>query len=225
MPHTLASIMETLSALSDEKRIAINRRNGVTGEQYGVPMGPLRMLAKQIKRDHALGMALWQTGNFDAMVLGVMLMDPKALTEADFEALLARAYAPVLVDELTLRPLCESPLAEPFCIIWRQSPEDLRGRAGWNLAVDRVQRGVCSPDERAVLFAEVESGLQTAPAGKQWAMNHCLCMIGIHHDDWVERCLALGERLGVYRDMKVPKGCTSAFAPEWIRVGRAKRGG
>ena len=225
MAHTLASIMETLSTFSDEKRIAINRRNGVTGEQFGVPMGPLRTLAKQVKRDHGLGMALWQTGNFDAMVLGVMLMDPNVLTEDDFEALLAGAYAPVLVDELTLRPLCGSPLAERFCHVWRHNPEDLKGRAGWNLAVDRVQRGACSPDELAILFSEVESGLQAAPAGKQWAMNYCLSMIGIHHDDWTARCLALGERLGVYRDLKVPKGCTSAYAPEWIRVGRAKRGG
>ncbi len=225
MAYTVASIMERLSALSNEKRMEINRRGGVTGEQFGVPMGPLRALAKEIKRDHALGMELWRTGNFDAMVLGAMLMDPKVLTEADFEASLASAYVPVLVDELTLRPLCESPLAASFCLSWRNSPEDLKGRAGWNLAVDRVQRHVCPPDELGTLFGEVEAGLQTAPANKQWAMNYCLCMIGIHNDAWTERCLALGERLGVYRDLKVPKGCTSAYAPEWIRVGRAKKGG
>lgn len=31
-----------------------------------------------------------------------------------------------------------------------------------------------------------------------------------------KRALAIGEKLGVYRDYPVSKGCTSPFAPIWI---------
>lgn len=36
-------------------------------------------------------------------------------------------------------------------------------------------------------------------------------------------CLALGEKLGVYKDVKVSKGCTSPYALDWIAAGIRKR--
>jgi 3-methyladenine DNA glycosylase AlkD len=39
---------------------------------------------------------------------------------------------------------------------------------------------------------------------------------GIHFPDHRKRAIAIGEKLGIYRDYPVPKGCTSPFAPIWI---------
>jgi hypothetical protein len=50
----------------------------------------------------------------------------------------------------------------------------------------------------------------------QWTMNSCLAGIGIHFPKHRERAIAIGERLGIYRDYPVSKGCTSPFAPIWI---------
>jgi 3-methyladenine DNA glycosylase AlkD len=47
-------------------------------------------------------------------------------------------------------------------------------------------------------------------------MNHCLAQIGIEHPDHRARALAIGERLGVFRDYPTPRGCTSPYAPTWI---------
>jgi len=157
------------------------------------------------------------------MILGAMLLDPAVLTERDFNALLAEAGHPILVDELSFGVLCENVLAKEFMLIWISNGDDLRGRAGWNLAVDLVHREALTEEELAFLVGRIEMNLVSSPPNTQWAMNHCLCEIGIINDSWVERCLILVERLGVYRDMKVSKGCTSAYAPEWIRVGRSKR--
>ena len=59
---------------------------------------------------------------------------------------------------------------------------------------------------------------------KQEAMNRALCEIGIRYPEWTARCVSIGEALGVYRDPKAPKGCTSSYAPSWIAVGIKKRG-
>ncbi|HEY8444950.1 MAG TPA: hypothetical protein VIK94_02350 [Bacilli bacterium] len=53
-------------------------------------------------------------------------------------------------------------------------------------------------------------------------MNRCLCEIGIAYDEYTSSCIAIGEALGVYRDLKVAKGCTSSYAPIWITVIRNK---
>jgi 3-methyladenine DNA glycosylase AlkD len=47
-------------------------------------------------------------------------------------------------------------------------------------------------------------------------MNNCLAVIGIHFPEHRERAIAIGERLEVFRDYPIPKGCTSPFAPIWI---------
>ena len=50
----------------------------------------------------------------------------------------------------------------------------------------------------------------------QWTMNSTLAAIGINHPAHRARALAIGEKLGVYRDYPTSAGCTSPFAPEWI---------
>jgi len=59
----------------------------------------------------------------------------------------------------------------------------------------------------------------------QWTMNFCLAGIGIHFPEHRERAIAIGEKLGLYRDYPVSKGCTSPFAPIWIEemVSRSER--
>jgi 3-methyladenine DNA glycosylase AlkD len=52
----------------------------------------------------------------------------------------------------------------------------------------------------------------------QWTMNFCLAETGIHFPRYRQRAIAIGEKLGVYRDYPVSKGCTSPFAPIWINA-------
>jgi 3-methyladenine DNA glycosylase AlkD len=56
-------------------------------------------------------------------------------------------------------------------------------------------------------------------------MNFCLAGIGIHHPKLRKRAIAVGERLGIYRDYPVSKGCTSPFPPIWIDEMVRRNGG
>jgi 3-methyladenine DNA glycosylase AlkD len=88
-------------------------------------------------------------------------------------------------------------------------------RAGWSLTSERVGR---SPDglDLPALLDRIEAELANAAPEAQWTMNSCLAAIGIHFPKHRKRALAIGEKLGVYRDYPVSKGCTSPFAPIWI---------
>ena len=48
-------------------------------------------------------------------------------------------------------------------------------------------------------------------------MNYCLAEIGINFPVHHDRAIAIGEKLGAFRDSPTSKGCTSPFAPIWIR--------
>lgn len=55
-------------------------------------------------------------------------------------------------------------------------------------------------------------------------MNATFATIGIHAAPLRPRALAIGEKLGIYRDDPVSKGCTSPFAPIWIEAMVRKKG-
>jgi 3-methyladenine DNA glycosylase AlkD len=91
----------------------------------------------------------------------------------------------------------------------------MAARAGWNLTAERVAQSADGLD-LAALLERLESEMGTAAPAAQWTMNGCLAAIGIHAPKHRKQALAIGERLGVYRDYPVSKGCTSPFAPIWI---------
>jgi len=66
------------------------------------------------------------------------------------------------------------------------------------------------------LLDRLENELASAAPAAQWTMNFTLAEIGIHHPEHRQRALEIGEKLGIYRDYPVSKGCTSPFAPIWI---------
>jgi 3-methyladenine DNA glycosylase AlkD len=58
----------------------------------------------------------------------------------------------------------------------------------------------------------------------QWTMNNTLAAIGIHFPKHRKRAIGIGEKLGIYRDYPVSKGCTSPFAPIWINFMVSRQG-
>jgi 3-methyladenine DNA glycosylase AlkD len=55
---TLEETLSQLEALGTEKMRLQNTRHGAGDNQFGVRLGDIRKLAKKIKRNHALGLAL-----------------------------------------------------------------------------------------------------------------------------------------------------------------------
>ena len=98
---------------------------------------------------------------------------------------------------------------------WMTSADRWAARAGWNLTAERVSKNSEGLDLPALLD-RLESEMAGAAPEVQWTMNSTLATIGIHHPKLRKRTIAIGEKLGIYRDYPVSKGCTSPFAPIWI---------
>jgi 3-methyladenine DNA glycosylase AlkD len=101
--------------------------------------------------------------------------------------------------------------------------DKMAARAGWSLTAERIAK---SPEglDLIALLDRIESELGTAPSEIQWTMNGALAETGINHPKLRKRALAIGEKLGVYRDYPCSKGCTSPFAPIWINAMVSRRG-
>ena len=59
---------------------------------------------------------------------------------------------------------------------------------------------------------------ENSPSKIQWAMNITAGQIGTFEAEYRDRCIALGEKCGLYRDEVFEKGCTPQYLLEFIRI-------
>lgn len=209
---TLDQALTELEHRGNESVRAMNLRNGATSPQFGVRMGDIRAIAKAIKVDHELGLQLWDTGNIDARFLAMLILKPKQLSEEELERMVRENEFNALADWLMSYVVKQSPVKEALRHRWMGSDHPMLSRAGWSLTTERVAKDPIGLDFSALLD-RIELELATAHPSPQWTMNYCLLTIGIESAVHRARALEIGERLGVYRDYPVSKGCTSPFAP------------
>jgi 3-methyladenine DNA glycosylase AlkD len=212
---TLKETLAQLKSLGDEKRRAHNTKSGAGDNQFGVPMGDIRKLAAKIKTNDKLASALWDTGNIDAQLLAILLFKPDKLSRDEMDRMVRSANFAGVADWLNSYVVKNHPDKEALRQAWMEDDDRWAARAGWNLTSERIAR---SPDglDLPALLDRIESEMGNAPPEVQWTMNFCLAGIGVNFSRHRKRAIAIGEKLGIYRDYPVSKGCTSPFAPIWI---------
>lgn len=220
---TKDQVMTRLEELGDEGVRARNIRNGVGENQFGVKMGDLRVIAKEIKSDPELAVELWETGNLDARLLAVLLMKPKKLSAEEVDALVLSVDNAQLADWVNSYVVKVHPEKEALRVKWMQSDDPSQLRSGWSLTAARIEKDPEGLDLGAILD-RIEKEMGDAPEMAKWTMNFALAEIGINHPEHRERALAIGEKIGAYRDYPTPKGCTSPFAPLWINEMVSRQG-
>jgi 3-methyladenine DNA glycosylase AlkD len=214
---SIGEVMRELAALEDPKVREVNERHG---DDHGVNLTQLRALAKRLKTQHELALELWATGDTAARLLATLVCRPKDFSPAELDAMIRDIPSPKLLDWFIVNVVRPGRHVEELRLSWKDG-DDLVGRAGWDLTSERVVKRPEGLDLEALLD-QIEQEMKLAPTHKQWAMNHCLAEIGIHHPEHRARAIGIGERLAVLIDYPVSPGCTSPYAPIWIAemVGR-----
>jgi 3-methyladenine DNA glycosylase AlkD len=220
---TVNEALKQLKALGDEKMRAYNAKNGAGDKQFGVKHGDIRALAKQIKADTKLAMSLWETGNIDAQYLAILLIKPKELSAKEVDRLVRSVTFAWVSDWLNNYVVKQHPDKETLRRDWMAADDRWAARAGWGLTAERVAKNPDGLDVPALL-TRIESEMANAEPEVQWTMNNTLATIGIHFPNHRKRAIAIGEKLGIYRDYPVSKGCTSPFAPIWINYMVSRQG-
>jgi 3-methyladenine DNA glycosylase AlkD len=172
---------------------------------------------------HELALSLWGTGNVDAQLLATLLMKPKNLSAEEMDRLVRSVTCVPVADWLNSYVVKQHPEKETLRQEWMVTDDRWTSRAGWSLTAERVAKSAEGLDLPALLDC-IESKMGSADPVVQWTMNSTLAAIGIHFPRLRKRAIATGEKLGIYRDYPVSKGCTSPFAPIWIDVIVSRQG-
>lgn len=209
---TYDEVMAELKALRNESVYKQNAKRGAGDNQFGVTTGDIRKLAAKIKANSALAEELWKSGNVDAMMLATLLMKPKELTLADLDRLVASVSYSHVADYFSTNVVKLHADREALRERWMDSDNDWKVRLGWSLTTQRVNKDPEGLDVSGLLD-RLEAEMGKAPEERQWAMDFCLIDIGVKFPEHRDRAITIGEKLGVFRDYPVSKGCVSPFAP------------
>lgn len=220
---TLDETLQQLEALGNPKVRAQNAKGGAGDNQFGVSLGDIRVLAKKIRTNHELALALWDTGNIDAQFLAALLIQPRKLPAKQLDRMVRSLTFVRVADWLISYVVRQHPDKEALRQQWMTDDDRWAARAAWDLTSERAGK---SPEglDLPALLTRIEAEMADALPEVQWTMNNTLATIGIHFPKHRKRAIAIGEKLGVYRDYPVSKGCTSPFAPIWINAMVSRQG-
>lgn len=192
-------------------------------------LGDLRKLAKDIKKDHELAMQLWSTGRFLPRQLAMLIMDNKRLSQELINRLDEdmKNHEPdernQLVDWLMANQLLKDKKTIALVEGWENNPSALLRRVFWYYQGRLRWMGQKPTANTAELLTKIEATIAKEEPEVQWAMNFTAGWIGIYEKQYRDRCVALGEKTGLYKDDKVSKGCTPNYLPEFIAIESNKR--
>ena len=194
----------------------------------GLKLGDLRKLAAGIKKDHKLAMELWSSRVFLARMLAILIMDKKELSEHLIDSLdndiqqHPEAERLQLIDWLMANQLMKDKKTISLIESWENSNSSLQRRIFWYYQARLRWMGQPSPANTEELLIKIESRIEAEVPEVQWAMNFTAAQIGIFDEKYRSRCIALGERIGLYKDEMVAKNCTPNYLPDFIAIQVAK---
>lgn len=99
----------------------------------------------------------------------------------------------------------------------------LQRRIFWYYQARLRWTGQTPPANTPELLAKIETNMAKEEPEVQWAMNFTAGWIGVYEKQYRNRCIAIGEKTGLYRGDMVSKGCTPNYLPEFIAIESNKR--
>jgi 3-methyladenine DNA glycosylase AlkD len=170
-------VLARLRALADPARLEGMARYGVGGgTAEGVTVAELRVLAKEIGRDHELAAALWESGVHEARILASMVDEPAVVDGAQFEHWAAGFTSWDLCDQVCQNLLRHSPLAWAKASEWTRRTEPFVKRAGFSLMAGLAVADKRAGDERFIGFlddlaATADDDRPLVRKGASWALR------------------------------------------------------
>jgi 3-methyladenine DNA glycosylase AlkD len=189
--------LQRLRAAARPDQLDAMARFGLTGDRrLGLAVPTLRALAREFKRDHALALALWDTGIPDAQILAGMVAEPAKLTVAQMDHWVAGMRAWDVCDQACTNAFVKNPLAWDAIPRWAAREPEFEKRAGFTLlAVAAVHQKQRSDADFIARLPLIEAAADDERNFVKKAVNWALRQIGKRSAALREPALTVAERL------------------------------
>ena len=183
-------------------------RYGIVAQHaFGVTMGTLQTLAKQLGKDHALSLSLWETGWYEARLLAALVGDPNQVTSRQMDAW-ARGFENWAdCDTVCFKLWDRTPFAWEKVHKWASSPREFVKRGAFALmACLALHDKVASNEQFLVLLPLIEKGAQDERNFVKKGVNWALRSVGRRNPLLNAAAIEVAKRLSL----------SEKAAPRWV---------
>lgn len=196
---TLDDIMKLLESKGSEQTRKTFRRHGAPESMFGVKVGDLKPIAKQIKGNQALAMQLYATGNSDAMYLAGLVADGAEMKRAELDRWAKGATWHMISGCTVPWVASEHPDAIEIAMKWIDSPKEKITIAGWATlsAVVSVRKDDDLPIKQLdALLVRVVQAIHTSPNRVRYTMNNFVICCGTYVAPLAAKAMAAAKKMG-----------------------------
>jgi 3-methyladenine DNA glycosylase AlkD len=191
-------VLSWLERHGSQKAVEGMARYGIESELrvFGVPMGTLLKLSKQLGKDHDLAQDLWQSGCYEARLLAALVDDPARVTSRQMDAWAASFENWADCDTVCFKLFDQSPIAWKKLRPWASSSKEFVRRASFALMACLALHDKDTDDDRFLsLLPLIEKGARDERNFVKKAVSWALRSIGERSPDLHLAALAVAGRL------------------------------
>jgi 3-methyladenine DNA glycosylase AlkD len=192
-----ASVLAELRQIADPTRLPGMARYGIAVDRaLGVSIPDLRRIARRLRPDHDLALALWPTGVHEARILAGMIDDPARVTSAQMDAWARDFDSWDLCDQVCANLFVNTHHAFAKADAWSRRRATFVVRAGFALiAAIAVHRTEVDDDRIAAFLPRIEARADDDRNYVWKAVNWALRQIGKRSPGLNAQAIAVAERI------------------------------
>lgn len=217
---TVYEIMNALEKLGDEQTKKTLMRHGAKAPFFGVKITHLKTILKKTKKNHALSLALYNTGNSDAMYLAGLMADEKKITAIELEDWLQKAYWYCLSEYTVPWVAAETNFGFELGQKWIQNKEEKIAAAGWctvaSFAAINDDKNIDEVKYTQLLQIAVKN-IHEAPNRVKYCMNNFVIAVGVYIKALTNIALAAATQIGEVEVLKAGTACKVPPALTYIQ--------
>jgi 3-methyladenine DNA glycosylase AlkD len=225
---TALEILQELEKMGSEQTRKTFANHGAPKDKlYGVKVGDLKTIVKKVKKNHALSLELYRTGNSDAMYLAGLIADEKKISKDDLREWARGAYWYMLSEYTVAWIAAESAYGWELGLEWIDNQEEMIADAGWATLANVV---TLKPDDQLdmdhllKLIERVESTIHQAPNRVRYSMNSFLLCVGGYVAVLMDRVLVASAKIGKIHVEMGGTACKIPQIPEYLKKMEAQGG-
>jgi 3-methyladenine DNA glycosylase AlkD len=188
-------------------------RHGAPQDIFGVKVGDLKVIAKNIKGCQELACDLYDSGNADAMYLAGIVADGSQMTKKQLDDW-AKSAPWYMISEYTIPGVAtENPHAQALAMKWIKSKQESVASSGWATYSGVV---AVTPDEKLDLdeikdlLNQVEKRIKAAANRVKYTMNGFVISVGGYVKPLSKQAKATAKKIG---KIDVDMGDTACKVP------------
>lgn len=222
---TIEEVIKMLEEMGTEQTKKTFLRHGAKEPLFGVRVGDLKKLVKHVKKDQEIALALYDSGNHDAMYLAGLSVNPQKMTKELLQEWVKNAYWYMLAEYTVASVAAESNHALELAREWIKSGDEMVASCGWSTYSNYLS---ITPDEQLdlaeirCLLRQVEEEIHEERNRVRYNMNNFVISVGAYVSELHQEAGTIAKNIGkVYVDVG-QTACKVPLAADYINKAKTR---